>query len=102
MVHCPENHQQLPGRMKTMEVQTPADWQQVHTLTLQGQQAQMEELARMRAQETEARIWLFTCQQGLSEKIKVQQVKLSREGEGARMPKMCPQDGIEAFLEATE
>lgn len=46
--------------------QPPADWQKAHAVAihlLQGQQAQMEELVRVPAQEAEACIMIFSRQQ---------------------------------------
>lgn len=86
-----------------MDTQVPTDWQQVHSITLrllQGQQMQLKEMVQVRAPEE----WIqrFSQQQDLCEKIEAQQMTLGREGEGARHPRMSPDDAIEAYLEAFE
>lgn len=55
----------------SVDQQLPTDWQQAHAIMvhlLQGQQAQMEELVRVRAQEAEAKI-ILSRQWDLSKKL---------------------------------
>ncbi|KYO31956.1 hypothetical protein Y1Q_0012184 [Alligator mississippiensis] len=88
-----------------MNMPEPTTWQQAHTLTshlLQGQQAQLEEMVRLRTQEAEARIQLWSRQQDLYEKLAEQQTFGPREGGMTGLPWMTKEDDVEAYLEAFE
>lgn len=91
--------------MEAMDTQAPTDWQQAHNLMLrllEGQQARLEEMVRMRTQEAEGRIQLFACQQDLCKKIEAQQMLMVQEGGGSGLPRMMAKGDVEAYLESFE